>query len=93
MKKRHDVIVVGSGPVGMTIARRLAEQDDRGRMRAMEADVQRLADILRRWRRGCEATWLPHGNAHLAGNCRMDRPGGEGVTNSAERFMVSKISI
>jgi len=54
---------------------------DRERMRAMEADVRRLAAHLGPWRRGCEPTWLPHGNAHLVGTCRMDRQGWSGVTD------------
>ena len=54
---------------------------DRDRMRAMEADVRRLARHLGPWRRGCEPTWLPHGTAHLVGTCRMDCQAWEGVTN------------
>jgi choline dehydrogenase-like flavoprotein len=55
---------------------------DRERMRAMESDVQCLLGHLGRWRRGCESTWLPFDNAHMAGTCRMDRPDWEGVSNS-----------
>ena len=58
---------------------------DQERMRAMEADVRRLAGYLGRWRRGCELTWLPHGSAHLVGTCRMDRPGLGGVTDTQGR--------
>jgi choline dehydrogenase-like flavoprotein len=54
---------------------------DRDRMRAMEADVRRLAAHLGPWRRGCEPTWLPHGNGHLVGTCRMDHRGWPGVTD------------
>jgi choline dehydrogenase-like flavoprotein len=54
---------------------------DRERMRAMEADVRRLAGHLGPWRRGCELTWLPHGMGHLVGTCRMDRHGWGGVTD------------
>ena len=54
---------------------------DREHMRAMEADIRRLAGYLGPWRRGCEPTWLPHGNAHLVGTCRMDRSGWPGVTD------------
>lgn len=54
---------------------------DQERMRAMEADMRRLADHLGPWRRGCEPTWLPHGNGHLVGTCRMDRRGWPGVTD------------
>jgi choline dehydrogenase-like flavoprotein len=56
-------------------------QVDRERMRAMEADVQWLG----RWRRGCEATWILHGNAHPVGTCRMGRPGWQGVADTAGR--------
>lgn len=58
---------------------------DHDRMRAMESDVQWLARQLGRWRRGCEGTWIPHGNAHLVGTCRMDRPGWEGVADTVGR--------
>jgi len=58
-------------------------QKDRERMLLLEADIQRLAGLLGRWRRGCERTWFPHGAAHLVGTCRMDRPDWEGVTNAA----------
>jgi choline dehydrogenase-like flavoprotein len=54
---------------------------DRERMRAMEADIRRLAELLGPWRRGCEPTWLPHGIAHLMGTCRMDRAGWQGVAD------------
>lgn len=54
---------------------------DRERMRAMEADVRRLAERLGPWRRGCEPTWVPHGTAHLTGTCRMDRESWPGVTD------------
>jgi choline dehydrogenase-like flavoprotein len=54
---------------------------DRERMRAMEADVRRLAEYLGPWRRGCEPTWLPHGTGHLVGTCRMDRGKWPGVTD------------
>lgn len=56
---------------------------DRDCMNAMEADVHELARMLGRWRRGCECTWIPHGNAHIVGTCRMDRPGREGVADTA----------
>jgi choline dehydrogenase-like flavoprotein len=54
---------------------------DRERMRAMEADVRRLAGYLGPWRRGCEPTWLPHGMGHLVGTCRMDCQWWPGVTD------------
>jgi choline dehydrogenase-like flavoprotein len=54
---------------------------DREGMRAMEADVRRLAEHLGPWRLGCEPTWMPDGNAHLVGTCRMDREGWDGVTD------------
>jgi len=57
-------------------------QNDREGMQAMEADVQRLAAHLGRWRRGCECTWMPHGSAHVVGTCRMDRPGWKGVADT-----------
>lgn len=58
---------------------------DRERMRAMEADVDRLASELGAWRGGCEPAWVPHGAAHLMGTCRMDRPGWAGVTDATGR--------
>lgn len=58
---------------------------DRDWMRAMEADVQAVARQLGRWRRGCEPAWIPHGNAHIVGTCRMDRPGWQGVADTAGR--------
>jgi choline dehydrogenase-like flavoprotein len=58
---------------------------DRDRMLAMEEDVQALARQLGRWRRGCEPTWIPHGNAHIVGTCRMDRPGWQGVADTVGR--------
>jgi choline dehydrogenase-like flavoprotein len=54
---------------------------DREDMRAMDADVRRLAERLGPWRRGCEPTWMPDGNGHLVGTCRMDRSGWDGVTD------------
>lgn len=54
---------------------------DREGMRAMEADVRRLAGYLGPWRHGCEPTWLPHGNGHLVGTCRMDCQSWLGVTD------------
>ncbi len=60
-------------------------QVDHDRMRAMEADVQWLARQQGRWRGGCEGTWIPHGNAHVVGTCRMDRPGWQGVADTARR--------
>ena len=54
---------------------------DREGMSAMEADVRRLAEHLGPWRKGCEPTWMPDGNAHLVGTCRMDRDGWDGVTD------------
>jgi choline dehydrogenase-like flavoprotein len=64
------------------VAFRFAFSDhDRERMRAMEADVRRLAGYLGPWRRGCELTWLSHGSGHLVGTCRMDRRGWPGVTD------------
>lgn len=56
-------------------------EQDRARMGAMEADVRRLAKSLGRWRRGCEPVWLPHGNGHLVGTCRMDRADWPGVAD------------
>ena len=58
---------------------------DRERMRAMEADVERLGSLLGVWRGGCEPAWVPHGAAHLMGTCRMDRTGWAGVTDAAGR--------
>ena len=54
---------------------------DRINMKTMEADVHELARTLGRWRRGCECAWIPHGNAHVVGTCRMDRPDWEGVAD------------
>jgi choline dehydrogenase-like flavoprotein len=54
-------------------------------LRAMEADVRRLADLVGPWRRGCELTWLPHGTGHLVGTCRMDRQEWRGVTDRQGR--------
>lgn len=54
---------------------------DRERMRAMEADVRRLAELLGPWRRGCEPAWQPDGMAHIVGTCRMERQGWPGVTD------------
>jgi C-glycoside oxidase len=54
---------------------------DQERMRAMEADVRRLAEHLGQWRRGCEPTWQPDGAGHIVGTCRMDREGWPGVTD------------
>lgn len=56
-------------------------QRDRAGLRAVEADVRRLAENLGAWRRGCEPVWIPHGNGHLVGTCRMDRKGWPGVTD------------
>lgn len=56
-------------------------EHDRERMRAMEADIRRLAEYLGPWRRGCEPTWLPHGTGHLVGTCRMDRREWPGVAD------------
>lgn len=58
---------------------------DREGMRAMEADVRRLAERLGPWRRGCEPTWMPDGNGHLVGTCRMDRQGWNGVADRVGR--------
>jgi len=60
-------------------------QVDHDLMRAMEADVQGLVRQLGGWRRGCEGTWIPHGNAHMVGTCRMDRPGWQGVADTVGR--------
>jgi len=60
-------------------------QDDRDRMRLLVADVEHLAGQLGHWRRGCEPQWLPFDTAHLAGTCRMDVPGRDGVTDSFGR--------
>lgn len=57
-------------------------EEDRQRMRAMEADVRRLATHLGPWRRGCEPSWRPNG-AHIMGTCRMDCKDWIGV---ADRF-------
>jgi hypothetical protein len=54
---------------------------DRGRLRAVEADVRRLAQNLGPWRRGCEPVWDPPGTGHLVGTCRMDRQDWPGVTD------------
>jgi choline dehydrogenase-like flavoprotein len=56
-------------------------KSDRDRMRAMEADIRRLAGHLGPWRRGCEPIWLPHGTGHIVGTCRMDRHGWHRVTD------------
>jgi choline dehydrogenase-like flavoprotein len=58
---------------------------DRERMRAMQADVQRLAGHLGPWRRGCEPVWLPHGTGHLVGTCRMDRTDWPGIADRLGR--------
>jgi choline dehydrogenase-like flavoprotein len=58
---------------------------DRERMRAMEADVRRLAGHLGPWRSGCEPTWHPHGTGHLVGTCRRDRAGWPGVADRRGR--------
>ena len=58
---------------------------DQTQMRAVEADVRRLAERLGHWRRGCELTWLPHGSGHLVGTCRMERSGWPGVTDEFGR--------
>ena len=57
-----------------------SERDKDG-MAAMEADMRRLADHLGPWRRGCEPAFLPHGNGHIVGTCRMDAEGWPGVTD------------
>jgi choline dehydrogenase-like flavoprotein len=59
----------------------LFSERDRECMRAVEADVRRLAESLGPWRRGCEPVWVPQGTAHLVGTCRMDREGWPGVTD------------
>lgn len=61
---------------------RFASSDkDRERMRAMEADIRRLAEHLGPWRRGCEPAWQPDGVSHIVGTCRMDRQGWSGVAD------------
>ena len=70
------------GEDGRVECRFAFSENDRERMRAMEADVRRLAGHLGPWRRGCEPTWVPHGTAHVVGTCRMDRPGWGGVTDT-----------
>lgn len=60
-------------------------ESDRERMGATEADVRRLAAALGPWRRGCEPSWVPHGNAHIVGTCRMDRRGWPGVADRLGR--------
>ena len=57
-----------------------SERDSEG-LRAVEADVRRLAERLGPWRRGCEPSWLPHGSGHLVGTCRMDHGTWAGVTD------------
>ena len=55
---------------------------DREDMRAMEADVLRLAKKHGPLRSCCEPIWVPHGKNHLVGTCRMDQTGVPGVANS-----------
>jgi choline dehydrogenase-like flavoprotein len=59
----------------------MLSESDRGRLRAVEADVRRLAENIGPWRRGCEPAWVPLGTGHLVGTCRMDRQGWPGVTD------------
>jgi choline dehydrogenase-like flavoprotein len=81
--REENAFVVGGGDrAGFQFA---FSPNDRKRMRAMEADVRRLARHLGPWRRGCEPTWLPHGSGHLVGTCRMDRSDWGGVTDRLGR--------
>lgn len=77
---REENALVMDGGEGAAFLFAFSERD-RESMAAMEADVQWLAESLGPWRRGCEPVWLPHGNAHLVGTCRMDRQGWSGVTD------------
>ena len=75
----ENALVMGDGE--RAVFRFAFSERDRERMRAMEADVRRLAGHLGPWRRGCEPTWLPHGTGHMVGTCRMDREGWAGVAD------------
>jgi choline dehydrogenase-like flavoprotein len=81
----HGAIRHHEGEDGQAGFRFAFSTDDRQRMRAMEADVRRLAGRLGPWRPGCEPVWLPHGSAHLVGTCRMDRQGWDGVADRRGR--------
>ena len=58
--------------------------NDRSRMKAMQADVEQLVALLGPWRKGCEPTWVPSGS-HLMGTCRMDSSRGPGVVDREGR--------
>ncbi|MEZ6074056.1 MAG: GMC oxidoreductase [Pirellulales bacterium] len=59
-------------------------ENDRQRMNELKADVEQLAAMLGRWRKGCEPTWVPNGS-HLMGTCRMDSSRGPGVIDRKGR--------
>jgi choline dehydrogenase-like flavoprotein len=60
--------------------------DDEARMFKAEAEADRFAALLGRYRAGCKPIWMPFGFAHMTGTTRMSpSDDGTGVTNYGGR--------
>lgn len=59
---------------------------DEGRLSKIEAEADRFAALLGRYRCGCRPMWMPFGFAHMTGTTRMSAADdGTGVTDRAGR--------